>query len=68
MPEIDPTRCFLDTNIWLYAFVTSQDRDKSQISKSLIQSKEIVVSAQVINEVSINLIRKLSLTKLALDV
>jgi predicted nucleic acid-binding protein len=58
MPETDPTRCFLDTNIWLYAFVATQDRDKSQISKGIIQKNEIVVSVQVINEVAINLIRK----------
>jgi predicted nucleic acid-binding protein len=58
MPEIDSSRCFLDTNIWLYAFVATQDRKKSEISKSIIQGNEIVVSVQVINEVSINLIRK----------
>lgn len=58
MPETEPTRCFLDSNIWLYAFVTTQDRDKSKISQSLIRSNRIVVSVQVINEVSINLIRK----------
>ncbi len=51
-------RCFLDANVWLYAFIESQDRKKSGIAKQIIQNKETFVSGQVINEVSINLIRK----------
>lgn len=58
MPETNPTRCFLDSNVWLYAFVVTQDPAKSDIAKGIIQSTEIIVSAQVINEVSINLIKK----------
>ena len=58
MPETSPARCFLDTNVWLYAFVESQDEGKSRIAKGIIQSNEVIVSVQVINEVSINLIKK----------
>ena len=58
MPETNPTRCFLDSNVWLYAFVVTQDPAKSDIAKGIIQSNEIIVSVQVINEVSINLIKK----------
>jgi predicted nucleic acid-binding protein len=58
MPETNPTRCFLDTNVWLYAFVVTQDPAKSDIAKGIIQSNEIIVSVQVINELSINLIKK----------
>jgi predicted nucleic acid-binding protein len=58
MPETNPSLCFLDTNVWLYAFVATQDPAKSEIAKSIIQSNEIIVSVQVINEVSINLIKK----------
>jgi predicted nucleic acid-binding protein len=58
MPEASPVRCFVDTNVWLYAFIESQDTGKSRIAKDVIQSNEVVVSVQVINEVSINLIKK----------
>jgi predicted nucleic acid-binding protein len=39
--------CFIDTNIWLYAFIPSQDRNKS--AKAIIQQSDIVISSQVIN-------------------
>ena len=58
MPETNLARCFLDTNVWLYAFVESQDEGKSRIAKGIIQSNDVIVSVQVINEVSINLIKK----------
>ena len=54
-------RCFIDTNIWLYAFVEADDRRKSSIAKSIIQSSEIVVSIQIVNEVCVNMIRKTSM-------
>ncbi len=53
--------CFLDTNIWLYAFLLSEDEQeqkKSTIAKNLIKIQDIVISTQVINEVCVNLIRK----------
>ena len=48
----------IDSNIWLYAFIDSLE--KTKIAKKII-SKEpnIVLSVQVINEVSFNLIKKL---------
>lgn len=51
--------CFVDTNIWLYAFIESQDKDKSVSAKSIIQGNHrIIISSQIINEVSVNLIKK----------
>jgi predicted nucleic acid-binding protein len=52
--------CFVDTNIWLYAFIASQDATKSTRAKQLLQENatSIVVSSQVINEVCVNLLRK----------
>ncbi len=51
--------CFVDTNIWLYAFIESQDRHKSVSAKSTILSNSgIVISSQVINEICVNLIKK----------
>ena len=51
-------RCFVDTNIWLYAFIESQDQDKSALARQVIQHNDIIVSTQVINEVCVNLIKK----------
>jgi predicted nucleic acid-binding protein len=52
--------CFIDSNIWLYAFIEAQEKDKSAIAKSIItnESYSILISSQIINEVCINLIRK----------
>ena len=52
--------CFIDSNIWLYAFIETQDTDKSGVAKSVIQNRNIAitVSTQIINEVCVNLIRK----------
>ena len=52
--------CIVDSNIWLYAFIETQDAGKSAVAKSLIQSKDIAitVSTQIINEVCVNLVRK----------
>ena len=50
--------CFIDTNIWLYAFLETQDSEKSIIAKSVIREKEITISTQIINEVCVNLIKK----------
>jgi predicted nucleic acid-binding protein len=53
--------CFIDTNIWLYAFITGSNPSKTTIAKTIIQSEpRIVVSTQVINEISVNLIKKVA--------
>ena len=56
----DKKICFLDSNIWLYAFMEGQDVEKSIVAKSVIQNQEIsvVLSTQIINEVCVNLVRK----------
>lgn len=52
--------CFVDSNIWLYAFIDTQNADKLSIAKSVIKNKDIsiTVSIQIINEVCVNLIKK----------
>jgi predicted nucleic acid-binding protein len=50
--------CFIDTNVWLYAFIPSQDQGKSAKAKVVIQQSELITSSQVINEVCVNLIKK----------
>jgi predicted nucleic acid-binding protein len=53
------SKYFVDSNIWLYAFIKSEQyQDKSKIANSIISSGNIVISTQVINEVCINLIKK----------
>jgi predicted nucleic acid-binding protein len=59
VPDTEPTNCFIDTNIWLYAFVEGDDLRKSADAKSLLEASGVViVSPQVINEVYVNLIKK----------
>ena len=52
---------FFDSNIWLYLFLEKGSR-KSLIAKQYIEStvlkNQIVISWQVLNEVSINLLKK----------
>jgi predicted nucleic acid-binding protein len=58
-PDTAPASCFVDTNIWLYAFVEGDDRRKSARAKSLLEaSRAVIVRPQVINEVCVNLIKK----------
>ncbi|HEX8845620.1 MAG TPA: PIN domain-containing protein [Pyrinomonadaceae bacterium] len=58
MSNVEPKLCFIDTNVWLYAFIQSQDQSKTATAKTTIESSEIVLSSQVINEVCVNLIKK----------
>ena len=55
-------RVFLDSNIFLYAFNTDDDKIKQQKAAETIMSDDYsyVISIQVINEVSSNMLRKLS--------
>jgi len=65
MSELEETqqRCFIDTNIWLYAFIEADGEQKSAAAKSVIQKPDVVVSTQVVNEVCVNLLKKVSLSE-----
>lgn len=52
------TSYFVDSNIWLSAFIQSQDTNKHKIANQLVQSENIFVSTQVINEVCVSLLKK----------
>jgi predicted nucleic acid-binding protein len=56
-------KVFFDTNIWFYAFVPKQDMLKHQKALSLLQDKaiDIYISVQIINELSVNLLKKAQL-------
>jgi len=49
---------FIDTNIWLYAFLDTGEEEKSARARELFQQAEPMLSVQVINEVCVNLIKK----------
>ena len=55
MPESE--LCFIDSNIWLYAF-TEDDSRKAGLARAVIAACQPVISVQVINEVCVNLIQK----------
>ena len=54
---------FIDTNIWLYSFIQSQNREKTKIAGDIIKKCEIVISVQIINEVCVNLIKKVDFSE-----
>lgn len=54
---------FIDTNIWLYSFIQSQNREKTKIAKTLIKECEIFISTQIINEMCVNLIKKVNFSE-----
>lgn len=59
--------CFVDSNIWLYGFSTNnKEETKRIIAKQIIQEKQIVISTQVINEVSFNLFKKYKLDEVSI--
>lgn len=49
-------RVFLDTNIWIYLFAASQDREEQRKTEAarqlLLDYPDITVSAQVLNELA----------------
>ena len=58
MPVNRASPAFVDTNIWLYAFIEADDAHKSATARHLLQNVDPVISTQVINEVAVNLLRK----------
>ena len=61
-----PSICFIDSNIWLYAFIETpqkEDKRKRQIAKKTIQENDVIISIQVINETCINLLQKTDKTE-----
>ncbi len=63
MNDNSPATGFIDSNVWLYAFIEGQDRKKHDAAKQLLQTCEPVLSTQVINEVCVNLLRKTDFTE-----
>ncbi len=60
MPANPASRCFIDSNLWLYAMLPQQDQQREMSAKQLITTNRanIVISTQVVNEITNNLLRK----------
>jgi predicted nucleic acid-binding protein len=54
-----PDNIFFDSNVWLYAFIAGEE-GKHDVAAQLItcHAKHIIISTQVLNEVSVNLLKK----------
>jgi predicted nucleic acid-binding protein len=62
-------KVFIDSNLWLYAFIEGQDADKHTKANHFLQTCQdtIVISNQVISEVSANLLRKAKIEESSLQ-
>lgn len=58
-------RCFVDSNVWLYALMSAEDDPRSEAARALLSSTdhEFILSTQVINEVCVNLLRKVGMSE-----
>ena len=63
MSSSDIQIAFIDTNVWLYAFVQGEDPSKHTVARGLLQRSEPIISTQVINEVCVNLLWKASFSE-----
>jgi predicted nucleic acid-binding protein len=55
--------CFVDTIVWLYAFIDGSQPEKSAAARELIAASQPVVSVQVVNEVCVNLLKNADFTE-----
>ena len=66
--ETSVTSHFIDTNIWLYAFMPNGNSPKVTQAKKVIENSEsIIISTQVISETCVNLIKKAQFTELKIQ-
>lgn len=63
MRDPDKQLCFVDSNIWLYAFIITEGTDKHLVASRIIEDSIICLSSQVINEVCVNLAKKAAFTE-----
>ena len=58
---------FIDTNIWLYSFIQGQNSEKNKIAKAIVKESEIVISTQIVNEICVNLIKKVGFSEIEIQ-
>lgn len=56
--EVAMPAAFIDTNVWLYAFIQADDAQKTAKAQALLQTVQPIVNVQVVNEVCVNLLRR----------
>lgn len=54
---------FIDTNIWLF-MIDDADEVKQNLSKRLINKNDVVITTQILNELTVNLIKKYGYTEM----
>ncbi|MBK8563126.1 MAG: PIN domain-containing protein [Saprospiraceae bacterium] len=66
-----PDKCFFDTNLWVYLKAQNQSPDDLRkqeiVSQLILDLPEIVLSVQVLNELSNVLMKKFSFTEAAIE-
>ena len=59
MPTVERAPVLLDSNIWLYAFILdSKTEAKRRVARQLVSMPQILLTPQIINEVTYNLVRR----------
>ena len=61
--NVKTQRCFVDTNVWLYAFITTSESQKLETAKAVVKRRDLVISTQVVNETCVNLLKKAFLSE-----
>jgi len=51
---------FIDTNIWLYSFIQAKSIEKTELARTIIKECEVFISIQIVNEICVNLIKKVN--------
>ena len=59
--EFMSNKCFVDSNIWLYAFMESSVKQVK--ATEILNTQNIILSTQIINEVCVNLLKKAQYTE-----
>lgn len=63
-------RCFIDSNVWIYAATQSENTPpdpRHAAARTLLEQVKPYLSVQVVNEVSVNLIRKFKFTEASIQ-
>lgn len=47
--------------MWLYALVSTRDTRRTRVARQVVEAPDVIISAQVINEICVNLLRKVHL-------
>lgn len=63
MSEPERSVAFVDSNIWPYAFIRTQDVSRQHRAQAVLRSCVPILSPQVVNEVCLNLLRKAVFTE-----